>query len=239
MALLKWDQVGEKKYEMGVSRGVLYKKDKTSGKWLGVAWNGLTSVSASPDGGDANDQYADNIKYGSIRGAESYGGSIEAFTSPKEFDSCDGTQAAVVGSGNNAVTFPGITLGQQPREMFRLCYRSEQGNDVDGQNYGYKLHLVYGCTCSPTERTHETINDNPDMETLSWDFDSTPVDVTGFKPVSEITIDSTMFKTSTELATLKKIEEILYGTDGDGTEQNPGTTAEMPDPNELFALLTA
>ena len=224
---LKWDQIGEKKYEMGVSKGVLYRKDKTSGKWIGVAWNGLTSVSASPDGGDANDQYADNIKYGSIRGAENYGGSIEAFTSPKEFDACDGS----------AEVMPGINIGQQPREMFRLCYRSEQGNDEDGQNYGYKLHLVYGCTCSPTERTHETINDNPDMETLSWDFDSTPIDVTGYKPTSEITIDSTLFKTEAEKATLKAIEDILYGTDADTTAGTAGTQPEMPDPDDLFDMI--
>lgn len=228
---LKWDQVGEKKYEMGVSKGVLYKKDKTTGKWLGVAWNGLTSVSASPDGGDANDQYADNIKYGSIRGAESYGGSIEAFTSPKEFDSCDGTRSLE--------GIPGITVGQQPREMFRLCYRSEQGNDELGQEYGYKLHLIYGCTCSPTERTHETINDNPDMETLSWDFDSTPIDVTGYKPTSEITIDSTLFKTEADKAILKEIEDLLYGVDANTEAGTAATVAELPDPDDLFALIGA
>ena len=227
MAALKWDQIGEKKYEMGVSKGVLYKKDKTSGKWIGVAWNGLTSVSADPEGGDANDQYADNIKYGSIRGAENYGGTIEAFTSPKEFDSCDGSVEVM----------PGITIGQQPREMFRLCYRSEQGNDELGQNYGYKIHLIYGCTCSPTSRTHETINDNPDMESLSWDFDSTPIDVTGYKPASELTIDSTLFKTEAEKETLKAIEDILYGTDADTEAGKSATVAEMPDPDDLFELI--
>ena len=226
---LKWDQIGEKKYEMGVSQGVLYKYDKTAQKWLGVAWNGLTSVSASPDGGDANDQYADNIKYGSIRGAESYGGSIEAFTSPREFDSCDGSREVA----------KGISIGQQTREMFRLCYRSEQGNDELGNDYGYKIHIVYGCTCSPTERTHETINDNPDMETLSWDFDSTPIDVTGYKPTSEIVIDSTLFTTVAEKAVLKSIEDVLYGVDADSTA-NPAVTAttpECPDPDDLFKLI--
>ena len=224
---LKWDQIGEKKYEMGVSKGVLYKKDKTTGKWLGVAWNGLTSVSASPDGGDANDQYADNIKYGSIRGAESFGGSIEAFTSPKEFDSCDGSREVS----------KGITIGQQTREMFRLCYRSEQGNDELGNDYGYKIHIVYGCTCSPTERTHETINDNPDMETLSWDFDSTPIDVTGYKPTSEMTIDSTLFVSEAEKATLKKLEDILYGADANTEAGTSATIPECPDPDDLLALI--
>lgn len=222
---LKWDQIGEKKYEMGVSKGVLYRKDATKNKWVGVAWNGLTSVSASPDGGDANDQYADNIKYGSLRGAESYGGTIEAFTSPKEFDACDGS----------VTVSTGITIGQQPREMFRLCYRSEQGNDEDGPTYGYKLHLVYGCTCSPSERTHETINDNPDFETLSWDFDSTPIDVTGHKPTSELTIDSTLFTTENDKAVLKAIEGILYGTDG--TNGADGTEAYMPDPDDLLDMI--
>lgn len=224
---LKWDQVGEKKYEMGVSKGVLYKYDTTDHKWYGVAWNGLTSVSASPDGGDANDQYADNIKYGSIRGAESYGGTIEAFTSPKEFDSCDGSQEIATG----------VSVGQQPRETFRLCYRSEQGNDEKGQNYGYKIHCIYGCTCSPTERTHETINDNPDMETLSWDFDSTPVDVTGFKPTSELIIDSTQFTGETALAKLKLLEDKLYGVDADQTHSVAAAKPEMPDPDDLLDLI--
>lgn len=217
--VLKWDQLGEKKYENGVSHGVLYKYDATKKKWIGVAWNGLTSVSASPEGGDANDQYADNIKYGSLRGAESFGGTIEAFTSPKEFDACDGS----------ATVATGVTIGQQPREMFRFSYRTEQGNDQKGVNYGYKIHCIYGCTCSPSERTYETINDNPDFMSLSWDFDSTPVDVTGHKPTSELTIDSTLFTTQADEAKLQLILDALYGTAQDD--------AYMPDPDDLLDLI--
>ena len=219
MAVLVWDNLGEKKYENGVSHGVLYTWDSTANKWLGVAWNGLTSVSASPEGGDANDQYADNIKYGSMRGAESFGGTIEAFTSPKEFDACDGSVEVITG----------VSVHQQTRKMFRFCYRSEQGNDQAGANYGYKIHLVYGCTCSPSERTYETINDNPDMMTLSWDFDSTPIDVTGHKPTSEITIDSTRFTTTEQQAKLALLEAALYGTEN--------SAAYMPDPDDLIDLI--
>lgn len=217
---MTWDQLGEKKYQNGISKGVLYKKDPTSGKWLGVPWNGLTAVTESPEGAEKNDQYADNIKYASLRSAETFGGTIEAFTYPEEFESCDGS--ALIGSGK-------ATIGQQTREMFRLCYRTEQGNDEDGANYGYKLHLVYGCTCSPSEKNYETVNDNPDLTALSWEFDSTPVNVTGHKPTSLIVIDSTKFITQTEIAALEDIEEVLYGV--------TGTAAELPDPDDILALI--
>ena len=217
---LHWDETGEKKYENGISKGVLYKKDPNTKKWIGVAWNGLTSVTESPEGADKNDQYADNDKYASLRGAETFGGTIEAFTYPPEFGSCDGS--ASFGGGK-------ITVGQQPREMFRLCYRTEQGNDEDGANYGYKLHLVYGCTCSPSEKAYETINDNPDLINFSWEFDTTPIKVTGLKQTSLIVIDSTNFKTEAEKALLKEIEDILYGT-----ENKP---AELPDPDDILAKI--
>ena len=217
---LKWDQRGEKKYQNGISKGVLYKKDPTTGKWIGVAWNGLTAVTESPEGAEKNDQYADNIKYASLRSAETFGGTIEAFTYPEEFESCDGS--ASLGDGK-------ITIGQQTREMFRLCYRSEQGNDEEGANYGYKLHLVYGCTCSPSEKNYETINDNPDLTSMSWEFDSTPMDVTGHKPTSLLVIDSTKFVTQAEQELLGDIEDILYGVQG--------TPAELPDPDDIIALL--
>jgi len=227
MAVLKWDQTGEKKYENGVSRGVLYKKDETTGKWLGVSWSGLTSVSESPEGADKNDIYADNIKYASMRGAETFGGTIEAYTYPEEFETCDGS----------AELMTGIVIHQQKRETFRLCYRTEQGNDEKGAAFGYKIHLVYGCTCSPSERSYETINDSPDAITFSWDFDSTPVDVTGHNQTSLIVIDSTKFKTEAEKAKLKKLEDALYGTDPDD-QGGEGTAAYMPDPDKIVELLS-
>ena len=212
--VLHWDGTGEKKYENGVSKGVLYKKDATSGKWLGYAWNGLTSVTESPEGADKTDLWADNIKYASMRAAETFGGTIEAYTYPPEFESCNG----------EATLATGAVIGQQSREVFRLCYRTEQGND-ESPTYGYKLHLVYGCTCSPSERAYETINDSPDAITLSWEFDSTPVNVTGGTPTSIITVDSTK-ATSTGLAAL---EDALYGT----TTEDP----YMPDPDKVAQLL--
>lgn len=211
---LHWDGTGEKKYENGVSKGVLYKKDATTNKWLGYAWNGLTSVTESPEGADKTDLWADNIKYASMRAAETFGGTIEAYTYPPEFESCNG----------EATLATGAVIGQQSREVFRLCYRTEQGND-ETPTYGYKLHLVYGCTCSPSERAYETINDSPDAITLSWEFDSTPVNVTGGKPTSIITVDSTK-ATSTGLAAL---EEALYGTDS--------ADPYMPDPDKVAELL--
>ena len=211
---LHWDGTGEKKYENGVSQGVLYKKDETSNKWLGYAWNGLTSISESPEGADKTDLWADNIKYASMRAAETFGGTIEAYTYPPEFESCNG----------EATLAAGAVIGQQAREVFRLCYRTEQGND-ESTTYGYKLHLVYGCTCSPSERSYETINDNPDAITLSWEFDSTPVNVEGFRPTSIITVDSTRASS----AGLTALENALYGTEN--------TDPYMPDPDEVVTLL--
>lgn len=222
--LLHWDKTGEKKYENGISQGVLYKKDPVSKKWIGVAWNGLTSVTESPEGAEKTDLYADNIKYASMRSAETFGGTIEAYTYPEEFESCDGS--ASFGNGM-------VSVGQQARETFRLSYRTEQGNDEDGANFGYKIHLVYGCTCSPSEKAYETINDSPDAITFSWEFDTTPVDVTGLKQTSLLTIDSTKFKTAAEKAILKEIEDLIYGTkDGETITQ-----AELPDPDDILALL--
>ena len=223
---LKWDQTGEKKYENGISKGVLYKKDKTSGKWIGVAWNGLTSVTESPEGAEKTDLYADNIKYASMRSAETFGGTIEAYTYPAEFETCDGSASVAGGK---------VAIGQQSRETFRLCYRTEQGNDEDGANYGYKLHLVYGCTCSPSEKAYETINDSPDAITFSWEFDTTPVDVTGYKQTSLIVIDSTKFVTQDEKDALADIEAVLYGAAGEAGAA--ATPAELPDPDDILALL--
>lgn len=211
---LTWDGQGQKKYESGISKGVLYRKDATSGKWLGYAWNGLTSVSESPEGADKNDLYADNIKYASLRAAETFGGTVEAYTYPPEFEACNGEASLI----------PGIVIGQQTREAFGLCYRTEQGND-ESPTYGYKLHLVYNCTCSPSERSYETINDSPDAITMSWEFDSTPVNVEGYKPTSLLVIDST----KVTKAQLDALEAALYGTD----ETDP----YLPQPADILKLL--
>lgn len=221
MSKLQWDQQGEKKYENGVSKGVLYKKNsETPAKWVGVAWNGLTAVTESPEGADKTDFYADNIKYGSMRAAETFGGTIEAYTYPNEFAGCNGEKQLV----------PGVTVGQQARESFGLCYRTEQGND-ESTEYGYKLHLVYNCTCSPSERAYETINDSPDAMTLSWEFDSTPVSVTGdFKDTSLIVIDSTMFTDTAKKAKLTALEDALYGTEN--------ADPYLPTPDQVRTMLS-
>lgn len=202
MSKLTWDGQGQKKYESGVSKGVLYlKNNATPAKWVGVAWNGLTSVTESPEGAEKTDLYADNIKYASMRSAETFGGTIEAYTYPEEFGVCNG----------EASLTDGVSIGQQTREAFGLCYRTEQGND-ESPNYGYKLHLVYNCTCSPSERAYETINDSPDAITFSWEFDSTPVAVADHKATSILVIDSTAFTTEALKAKLALIEDALYGT---------------------------
>lgn len=220
MSALVWDAQGEKKYENGISKGVLYKKTGTgnSAKWAGVAWNGLTSVSESPEGADKNDLYADNIKYASLRAAETFGGTIEAYTYPPEFESCNGEASLATG----------IVIGQQTREPFGLCYRTEQGNDELGANYGYKLHLVYNCTCSPSERSYETINDSPDAITFSWEFDSTPINVAGHKPTSCIVIDSTKI----DSAKLTALETALYGGSAEGADPY------LPMPDKILELIS-
>lgn len=225
MAALTWDGQGQKKYENGVSKGVLYKKETTgSGNnatttWKGYAWNGLTAVTESPEGAEKTDLYADNIKYASFRSAETFGGTIEAYTYPDEFASCNGEK----------ILSSVMTIGQQSRDAFGLCYRTEQGND-ESPEYGYKLHLVYNCTCSPSERAYETINDSPDAITLSWEFDSVPVNVTGNKATSLIVVDSTDFVTDDQKAHLTALENALYGT------QN--TEPYLPTPDQVLSLLT-
>lgn len=220
MSKLTWDGTGEKKYENGISHGVLYKLTGTgaNAKWSGVAWNGLTSVSESPEGGDPNDLYADNIKYATLRGAETFGGTIEAYTYPDEFESCDGS-ATPDGA-------EGLVVHQQTREMFRMSYRTEEGNDNMGSATNlYKIHVVYGATCSPSERSYETINDSPDAITFSWEFDTTPVNVTGLKPTSLITIDASKLSA----AQLAAVEDALYGTQS--------SDPYCPDPDDLIALI--
>lgn len=230
---LKWDEVGSHWYEAGVSHGVLYPMTKdTSGKPVygsGVVWNGLTSVSESPEGADANDLWADNIKYASLRSVETFGGSIEAYTYPDEWAECDGSKA--IGDG--------VMLGQQPRKSFGLCYRTEQGNDIDSNiDDGYKIHIIYNATASPSERSYETINDSPDAITFSWDYTTNPVSFTnasavaaGLKPISCITIDVNKLKAATGgAAKLEALEEMLYG---DGTDP-----ATLPTPDAMYVWAT-
>ncbi len=214
MAPLTWDQVGERLYETGVDRGVLYQLNQTGDYVDGVAWNGLTTVTESPSGAESNKQYADNTVYVNLISAEEFNGTIEAFTYPDEFAQNDGTAEPV----------PGVALGQQGRRPFGLAYRTLKGNDTDGQDHGYKLHLVYGAQASPSEKAYATINDSPEAIAFSWEFSTTPVGVADHRPVSLLTIDST----KVDEADLATLEAILWGTDTD--------EARLPDPDEVIAL---
>ena len=229
MAVLKWDQTGEKLYETGTKKGVLYPYDSTkTGENQhpyspGVVWNGLTSVSESPDGGDANDIYADDIKYLSLRGVENFGGTIEAYMFPDEWAEIDGSVSLM----------SGVVIGQQPRKTFGFSYVSTIGNDTDLDSHGYKIHLIYGASASPSEKSYETINDSPEPIQFSWEFTTVPVDVTGHKPTALLTIDSTKFpkgENGAQNAKLKALEDALYGTEN--------TEPYLPLPNEVIALLT-
>ena len=217
MAKLTWDNTGERIFETGVKQGVLY-PIQSDGKYTkGVAWNGLTAVTESPSGAEATALYADDIKYLNLLSNEEFGATIEAYTYPDEFAECDGS----------AELATGVMIGQQKRKTFGLCYRTTIGNDVEGNDYGYKLHLVYGCLAAPSEKGYSTINDNPDAITFSWEVSTTPVNVEGFKPTSQITIDSTKAD-PTKLASL---EAVLYG----GAE----TEAKLPLPDEVATLMSA
>lgn len=214
MAPLTWDQIGERFYETGVDHGVLYIPDATGVYNLGVAWNGLTTVTESPSGAEPNAQYADNIKYLNLISAEEFGGTIEAFTYPDEFAQCDGT----------VLPEPGVAVGQQTRKHFGLCYRTRLGNDVEGTEFGYKLHLLYGCQASPAEKAYATINDSPEAITFSWDFTTSPAPVTGFKPTSLLVVDSTVVAP----ADLTALEALLYGSGA--------IAAALPTPDAVIAL---
>lgn len=195
---LEWDASGEKLYETGVDHGVLYQPDSTGAYKSGVVWNGLTGITESPSGAEASPQYADNIKYLNLISAEEFGGTIEAFMYPPEFMVNDGT----------AELIKGVNIGQQPRKPFGLSYRTKIGNDIDGQDHGYKLHLLYGCLASPSEKAYTTVNDSPEAITFSWEFTTTPVNVTGHNPTAALTVDSTKFTADK----MKALEDILYGT---------------------------
>jgi len=217
MTVLQWDQVGERLYETGVDHGVLYQIDEDGNFVDGVPWNGLTTVTESPSGAESNKQYADNIVYVNLISAEEFGGTIEAFTYPDEFGQNDGSDEPAVG----------VLVGQQGRRPFGLVYRSLVGNDTEGTEHGYKLHLIYGAQASPSERAYATVNDSPEAAALSWEFSTTPVPVAGKKPTSVLTVDST----KSDPDSLQELEEILFGTADDD--------ARLPSPDEVIAIFGA
>ena len=211
---LTWDEVGERLYETGIRKTALYPYDSTTKKYTnGVAWDGVTSVTESPSGAEATDMYADDIKYLSLISAEKLDATLEAYFYPDEFEECDGTAEVVTG----------VKIGQQSRKTFGLCYRTIIGNDTDNENYGYKLHLLYGCKATPSQRQYQTVNESPNANTFSWSINTTPVAVTGYKPTSLITIDST----KVDSAKLKTLEDKLYGVND---------VAELPSPDEVIAI---
>nr|DAR29856.1 MAG TPA: tail tube protein [Caudoviricetes sp.] len=217
MAKLVWDETGKRLYETGVSKGVLYVQADDGTYGNGVAWNGLTAVNESPSGAEATPLYADDIKYLELTSTEEYGASIEAYTYPEEFEQCDGS--AELGAG--------VIIGQQPRKAFGFCYRTLIGNDVKNNDYGYKIHIVYGAKAAPSEKAYQTVNDSPEAITFSWELTTTPVNVAGHKPTACVTIDST----KVDAAKLTSIEEALYGSD----------TAEpkLLLPDEIAAIIKA
>ena len=214
MAKLTWDASGERLYETGVRQGVLYVQE--GGVYpKGVAWNGLTAVTEAPSGAEATALYADDIKYLSLMSAEEYGATIEAYTYPDEFMACDGSASLATG----------VYIGQQKRKTFGMCYRTVLGNDVDNNDYGYKLHLIYGAQAAPSEKAYASINDSPEAVTFSWEVTTTPVTVTGFKPTACITIDST----KVDAEKLAALEAILYGSEDE--------EARLPLPDEVAQLM--
>lgn len=217
MSKLVWDKTGERYYETGVRQGVLYPMDASGTYPKGVAWNGLTAVTESPSGAEATALYADDIKYLNLMSAEEFGATIEAYTYPDEFAACNGEAELV----------PGVTIGQQARQAFGMSYRTVIGNDVDGENHGYKLHLIYGALAAPSEKGYSTINDSPDAITFSWEISTTPVSVDNFKPTASLTIDST--KVNAEK--LAALEKILYG--------DTDVEARLPLPNEVAQIMAA
>lgn len=217
MAKIVWDKTGERLYETGVEQGVLYNIDERGAYSKGVPWNGLTAVTESPSGAEATPLYADNIKYLELQSAEEFGATIEAYTYPDEFGECDGT--ASIGQG--------IIIGQQSRKIFGLSYKTVVGNDVKNNDYGYKLHLIYGAKAAPSEKAYSTINDSPEAITFSWEVTTTPVPVANHKPTSTLVIDSTKVGEGV----MKKIEDVLYGTE----DAEP----RLPLPDEVLTIISS
>ena len=214
MSKIVWDQSGQRLYETGVKMGVLYVQDASGTYPKGVAWNGLTAVNETPSGAEATPLYADDIKYLNLRSAEDFGATIEAYMYPEEFEQCDGS----------AELAPGVKIGQQARNAFGLCYRTVLGNDIAGNDYGYKLHIIYGATAAPSEKSYATINDSPEAITFSWEVNCTPVEVEGFKPTASLVIDST----KVDAEKLAALEAKLYGDDN--------TEAMLPLPAEIAEI---
>lgn len=230
MSKIKWDQTGERFYRTGVDHGVLYPQ-KNGAYPKGVAWNGLTTVTETPSGAEDNPLYADNMKYLNIKSAEGLGLTIECYFYPDEWAECNGESDLA----------EGVRLGQQRRNTFGFSYRTKLGNDTEGEDYGFEIHLVYGCSAAPSEQSNATINDSPEPATFSYEVSTTPVNVSGvgpdgkpYKPVASITIDSTKI----DAAKLAKLEKILYGSDGTG-DTDTGTDPRLPLPDELKTLLAA
>lgn len=216
MSKLVWDATGEKLYETGVENGVLY--PLVEGAYpKGVAWNGLTAVTESPSGAEPTALYADNIKYLNLMSAEEFGATIEAYMYPDEFAACDGS----------AELLKGVSIGQQKRQQFGLSYKTKVGNDTDGNEYGYKIHIIYGCLASPSEKGYSSINDSPEAITFSWEVSTTPVNVTNQKPTATVIIDST----KTDTSKIAAIEKILYGDES--------TEARLPLPDEIVSIMNA
>lgn len=225
---LIWDKVEERTYESGVDHGVFYRRNKTSGVFdEGYVWNGLTTVTDSPSGGEAAPQYADNIKYLNLVSAEEYAATIEAFTYPDEFMFCDGTLELA----------PGVQVGQQAREEFGFHYRTKVGNALVGQDAGYKLHLVYNALAKPTEKAHATINDSPEAATFSWELTTSPVEIgviggVAYRPSATVVINSL----DVDAEALEALETILYGTAGTGSPEVGGVAPRLPFPAELVTI---
>lgn len=217
MAKLVFDESGKRFYETGVSKGVLYVQDASGAYPQGVAWNGLTAVNEAPSGAEATPLYADDIKYLELRSAEEFGATIEAYTYPDEFEQCDGS----------AELAEGVVIGQQARKAFGLCYRTIVGNDVQGNDFGYKLHLIYGATAAPSEKAYATVNDSPEAVTFSWEVTCTPVEVEGFKPTATVVIDSR----KVDAEKLAALEAKLYGSESE--------EAQLPLPAEIAAMFKA
>ena len=221
---IKWGEAGVKKFGLGVTDGVLYVRNAEGEYKPGVAWDGLTNVTESPEGAETTKLYADNTEYGSVTSKETFGATIEAYWSPEEFDQCDGLAASA----------QGMILGQQTRKVFGFCYRTEIQSDIS-ENAGYVIHCVYGCKAQPSEKSHATINDSPEAETLSWTITTTPVNVTGFKPVAHVQLSSLKL---TE-AQMTAVKNALYGTDADSQAGTPATEAYLPTPDQIEAILAA
>lgn len=215
MAKISWDETGKRFFETGTDRCVLYVQGSGGTYPKGVAWNGLTGVTESPSGAEASPLYADNIKYLNLFSAEEFGATVEALTYPDEFAECDGSAELVTG----------VKIGQQDRKSFGLCYRTKIGNDIDGNDHGYKIHLIYGCKASPSEKAYSSVNDSPEALTLSWEISTTPVNVTGHKPTATLEIDSR----KCDAGKLQKLEEILYGS----ASQEP----RLPLPDEVKTIV--